>query len=308
MKLSIVATLYQSAPYIDEFCNRSGAIAQSLFGKDYEIILVNDGSPDESLEVALQISKNNSHITVVDLSRNFGHHKAMMTGLSHCSGELVYLIDSDLEEDPEWLTLFYNEMTTNDWDVVYGVQNCRKGGIFERISGEIFHKSFKALTGLKMTENFVTARLMTKRYVESLVQHKERELMIGGLWEITGYSQCPIVVKKHCSSQTTYSLSKKIQLFVNSITAFSSFPLVAIFYFGFLISFLSFTYAGFLILNWILFSTPLTGWTSVITSIWLLGGLIILFIGVIGVYLAKVFSETKQRPYVIIRKIYGKNK
>ena len=122
MKLSIVATLYQSAPYIDEFHKRASASAKQLLGDDYEIVLVNDGSPDNSLDLAIRLTERDSHVVVVDLSRNFGHHKAMMTGLAHAKGELVFLIDSDLEEEPEWLLSFASAMLDKRCDVVYGVQ------------------------------------------------------------------------------------------------------------------------------------------------------------------------------------------
>ena len=106
MKLSIVATLYQSAAHIIEFHQRASAAARQLAGEDYEIVLVNDGSPDNSLELVIQLTEEDSHTVVVDLSRNFGHHKAMMTGLEHSQGERVFLLDSDLEEEPEWLHEF----------------------------------------------------------------------------------------------------------------------------------------------------------------------------------------------------------
>ena len=106
MKLSIVTTLYQSGVHISEFHKRISSVAQRLVGDDYEIILVNDGSPDNSLDLAIKLTEQDSHISVVDLSRNFGHHKAMMTGLAHAEGKRVFLIDSDLEEEPEWLLTF----------------------------------------------------------------------------------------------------------------------------------------------------------------------------------------------------------
>ena len=114
MKLSIVATLYQSASYIIEFHQRASDAAKTLVGTDYEIILVNDGSPDTSLDIAIELSKQDHHLVVIDLSRNFGHHKAMMTGMAQAKGERVFLIDSDLEEKPEWLIEFSNiEKETN---------------------------------------------------------------------------------------------------------------------------------------------------------------------------------------------------
>ena len=210
MKLSIVATLYQSAPYIIEFHQRASAAALSLVGKDYEIVLVNDGSPDNSLDLAVQITERDSHVVVVDLSRNFGHHKAMMTGLAHTKGDHVLLIDSDLEEEPECLIAFAEQMQSQRCDVVYGVQEQRKGGWFERWSGQWFYFVFNVLTGLAVPANIVTARLMTRRYVDALLLHREREILIAGLWQITGFDQRSQVVKKHSSSETTYTLRKQM--------------------------------------------------------------------------------------------------
>ena len=190
MKLSIVATLYQSAPYISEFYQRASAAAQQLVGEDYEIVLVNDGSPDNSLDLAVQFTETDSHVVVVDLSRNFGHHKAMMTGLTTARGQRVFLIDSDLEEEPEWLLSFTRQMDVEASDVVYGIQSNRKGGFFEQITGRLFYRSFRLLTGIAQQNNIVTARLMSRRYVDALLLHKEREVNIGGLWIVTGFKQC----------------------------------------------------------------------------------------------------------------------
>lgn len=306
MKLSTVATLYQSVAYIDELYERVSAASRILAGNDYEIILVNDASPDNSLKLAIQLTERDSHIIVIDLSRNFGHHKAMMTGLAHARGELIFLIDSDLEEEPEWMLSFNEHMSQSDCDVVYGVQAQRKGNWFERWTGWWFYYLFKTLTGLTLPENMVTARLMTRPYVNALVSHKEREIFIAGLWHITGFRQCSQVIKKHNTSPTTYSLRKKMSLLVNSVTSFSHAPLVGIFYVGIFISLASVIYIAYLVIHWFFLDTPLIGWTSVMASIWLLGGMIISFIGVVGIYLSKIFSETKQRPYTIVRQIYAK--
>ena len=306
MKLSIVATLYQSEPYIGEFHQRATAAAKRLAGDDYEIVLVNDGSPDNSLELAVQLTKTDSHVIVVDLSRNFGHHKAMMTGLAHTKGEQIFLIDSDLEEEPEYLTSFAKQMRSSMCDVVYGVQVRRKGGWFERWSGQCYYRLLNALTGLNLPENIVTARLMTRRYVDALMRHAEREVFIAGLWHITGFDQKPHLVKKHSTSETTYTLRSKLSILINSVTSFSNAPLVGIFYIGVVISLLAAFYTVYLVIQWTLLAKPLSGWTSVMASIWLLGGMIISFIGLIGIYLSKIFSESKQRPYTIVRNIYQK--
>ncbi|MBW4710817.1 glycosyltransferase family 2 protein [Roseobacter sp. YSTF-M11] len=305
MKLSVVATLYQSENYISEFCRRATKSARSLSDDDYEIVLVNDGSPDNSLHVAVEITEKDPHIVVVDLSRNFGHHKAMMTGLSYAQGDQVFLVDSDLEEDPELVETFSKQMRDEGCDVVYGVQQRRKGNWFERWSGRWFYSLFKTLTGLTLPENVVTARLMSRRYVDALLSHREREVFMAGLWHITGFDQRPHAIKKHSTSTTTYTLRKKMSVLVNSVTSFSNAPLVGIFYIGLSISTLALCYIVYLVVYRVFLATPLSGWTSVMASIWLIGGMIISFIGIVGIYLSKIFSETKQRPYTIIRQVYG---
>jgi len=307
VKLSIVATLYQSAPHIREFHARASVAAQSVVGDDYEFVLVNDGSPDESLEMAIRLTESDPHVVVVDLSRNFGHHKAMMTGLAHATGDRIFLIDSDLEEAPELILPFSQKMEQNGDDVVYGVQEQRKGGWFERWSGSLFWSLIKRLSGLPLPANVVTARLMTRRYVDALLRHEEREVFIPGLWHITGFAQNAVPVRKLSSSHTTYSLKRKLSLLVNSVTSFSAFPLVAIFYTGLTIFTFACAYTTYLVFNWLFFSYPLLGWTSVMVSIWLLGGLILSGMGIIGIYLSKIFSESKRRPYTIVRRIYGRS-
>ena len=308
MKLSIVTTLYQSATYITEFYERASSVAQQLVNNDYEIVFVNDGSPDNSLDQSIRLADSDPHVLVVDLSRNFGHHKAMMTGLSHSTGEHIFLIDSDLEEDPELLLDFNRQLEEVKCDVVYGVQQQRKGGWFERWSGQWFYRFFKTLTGLALPENVVTARLMTRRYVNALLRYEEREIFMAGLWHITGFDQRHHIVNKHHTSESTYTIHRKISLLINSVTSFSNAPLVIIFYIGVSIFVLSLIYISYIIAQWFFLAKILSGWTSVIASIWLLGGMVISFIGVIGIYLSKIFSETKQRPYTIVRQIYAKRK
>ncbi len=274
---------------------------------DYEIVLVNDGSPDDSLEQAIQLSKMDEHVVVVDLSRNFGHHKAMMAGLENADGELVFLIDSDLEEEPEWLTDFHELMMAGGADVVYGRQQERKGNWFEKWSGELYYSMFNWLCNIDHPRNIVTARLMTRRYVDALLQHRERELVISCLWVTTGFKQVEQVVRKHNTSGTTYSLSKRFAHAANAITSFSEVPLRLIFYVGIVVFGCALVYATYLVALRFYLSEVVDGWTSVMVSIWLLGGMIISFVGVVGIYLSKVFSETKQRPHTIIRAIHGRS-
>ena len=303
MQLSIVSTLYRSASHLQEFHRRMSAAAR-VATADYEIILVNDGSPDESLSIALELFERDEHVRVIDLSRNFGHHKAMMTGLAHARGGLVFLIDSDLEEEPELLASFLEALGRSNADVAYGVQAARRGGLVERVSGWLFFTVFNRLSGWQIPPNLVTVRLMTRRYVSALVQHRERETMIAGLWAITGFRQVPIVVTKHSRGSSTYGLRRKLGILVNSVTSFSHKPLLFIFYLGTLIVAVAFVAAAYLIVRRLFFGELLAGWPSLIVSVWLLGGLTLFSLGIIGIYLSKVFLETKQRPFTIVREIH----
>ncbi len=303
MKLSIVATLYKSEVYVTEFCERVSVVARTLT-EDYEIVLVNDGSPDNSLQIAKQYADKHDNLIIIDLSRNFGHDKAMMTGLKYSSGDYIFLIDIDLEEEPEWLILFWERLKESGVDVVYGVQSKRRGGVIERFLGQLYYLAYRSLTGLQIPFNLVTARLMSRRYVDALTSFEEREMDLCGLWLITGFDQISYPVKKHSSSQTTYTFALKMNALVDSITSFSSAPLVMIFYIGIAISLIAVFFIGYLIILWFFFEKPPSGWTSVMASIWLLGGLVIAFIGIIGIYLSKVFSEAKHRPYTIIKDVY----
>ncbi len=157
MNLSIVTTLYYSAPYLHEFYTRICVEAEQMTD-NYEVIFVNDGSPDNSLDIALSFCEKDSRVRVVDLSRNFGHHKAMMTGLMYAKGELIFLIDVDLEEPPESLTIFYEKFQNSDVDVVYGVQGKRKGPWFNQVSGSLFYILFNFLSYYPIPHNPLTAR------------------------------------------------------------------------------------------------------------------------------------------------------
>ena len=306
MKLSVVATLYQSAAYVDELHRRIGDAVRGIAVDDFEIVLVNDGSPDASLEHAVALAATDPRVVVVDLSRNFGHHKAMMTGLAYALGDRVFLIDSDLEEDPGWLVPFTAQLERTGCDVVYGVQQRRKGGWFERWSGGLYYRLIPMLSGIDLPRDMVTARLMTRRYVDALLGHQEREIDIGGLWAITGFEQQPHVVAKLNTSATTYTLLHRGAVLINAITSFSNLPLLGIFYVGIAIFCIAASYTALVLVQWAFLARPVDGWTSLIVSIWLLGAMIISFLGVIGIYLAKMFSEVKRRPYTIVRQVHGR--
>lgn len=304
MKLSIVTTLYYSAPYIKEFYQRICNVADAI-ARDYEIVFVNDGSPDEAVEIAIALYKEDERVRVVDLSRNFGHHKAMMTGLMYAQGDLIFLIDVDLEEPPELLMTFYKEFRHNNVDVVYGVQSARHGSWFNRISGSLFYHLFNWLSDHPVSPSLLTARLMSQRYVKQLIKHKEHLFNIEGLWEITGFKQIPVTVNKEpYKGTTTYNFSRKLTYAINAITAFSNKPLRGIAYLGLLIIIPSSLYTIYLIIGHFLFNLNVYGWTALLVSLWFIAGLIIFILGIIATYISVILTEIKNRPYTIVRQFY----
>ncbi len=303
MQLSIVTTMYRSANYLAEFCQRASAAALQCV-THYEIILVNDGSPDDSLQVALGLRANNPNIKIIDLARNHGHHKAIMVGLTQACGELVFLLDVDLEEAPELLLDMHKELLRKQADVVYGVQIARQGGWFKRTTGEWFYRLFNSLSAITIPREMVMARLMRHEFVQTLISHRDQEPFLAGLSVLSGFSQVTLAVHKTYKGSSTYTLSRRVSQTINAITAFSSRPLALIFYLGSVISLFGFIFVGYVVVRAWLFGFA-EGWASVIASIWLIGGLIIFCLGIIGMYLARIYIETKPRPYAIIRKIYN---
>jgi putative glycosyltransferase len=303
MKLSIVATLYRSAASVAEFCSRAMAEADAI-SDDVEMILVNDGSPDDSLARALALQAADHRLVVLDLARNFGHHKAMMTGLAHARGDLVFLIDSDLEEPPELLARFYQEMTAGNWDVVYGVQARRRGGWFERASGAAFFRLVDMLSDQPLPRNLVTARLMRQGYVRALVAHRDRAAEMSYLWALTGFRQHAMQVEKLSLSPTTYSLSRKIGMAIRHITTTSTRLLYLVLYFGATISALSTLFIVYLLMRYLAHGIGVDGYTSLIVSVWFFGGATVLILGIIGIYIATILAEVKPRPYTHLRAIH----
>lgn len=306
MDLSIVTSLYYSAPYLEEFYRRSCASAEKI-ARSFEFVFVNDGSPDNSLAVALALHARDPRVRVIDLSRNFGHHKAVMTGLIHAHGDLVFMLDCDLEEPPEIVGTFHAAMLEQQADVAYGVQTERQGGFLKRFFGNLFYYLYNFLSDYPVPHNQIAARLMSKRYVAALVAHQDQEIFLGGLFVIAGFKQVPVVVNKTYKGETTYNLRRKVAVLVNSITSFSVKPLIFIFVLGIVIIVLAAIAALYLIIQRIFFGVFLAGWPSLIVSIWLLGGLTIFCLGIIGIYLSKVFMESKKRPYTVIRSVYDRS-
>ena len=309
MRLSVVATLYYSAPYLDEFVTRCVASAEKVTS-DFELLLIDDGSPDASLANALFLAQNEPRLKVVELSRNFGHHAAMLAGLAHACGDLIFLLDSDLEEPPELLGSFLEIMQREDADVVFGVHDRSQGSWFRRWSGRTFWKVFNMLSDVKAETNRCAISLMTRQYAEVLSALPERNVSLVGLFAWPGFKQIPISIERRIRREkSTYTSRKRLSLFAKSIVDFSAKPLVAIFYLGVIIAGFAFATALYFLIAKIINPDAIeAGFTSIIVSIWLVGGIIISVLGVVGIYVSQLYIEAKGRPRAIVRRIHTFNK
>ncbi len=270
------------------------------------MIFVDDGSPRGVLAQVVPSLITDPNVRVIRLSRKFGHQRAIMTGLMHATGDFVFLINSNLQEDPALLESFYSKLISTGADVVFG--SCASQAGWRASLSRKVHKRVSALlSNPPLAGSGLTVRLMTADYVRSLVQHQERELYLAGLWQITGFDQVPMVINEACSETSSERFTHKVKAQVDAVTSFSNKPLVYIFYIGAFIFMISSIAAAYLIIDRIFFRVFLGGWPSVIVSIWMLGGLTIFSLGLLGIYISKIFTETKQRPYTIIREIYGAN-
>ncbi len=303
--LSIVTTMYRSRAYLEEFLQGCLDAVSSLPIGSFEIILVNDGSPDDSLAYALQRKNDIPQLVVVDLSRNFGHHAAMLAGMQCSRGKLIFLIDCDLEVPPTVLPLFFEKHKVTGADLIYGYQEARKGRWFERWSGSVFWKGFNLMSELKVPENMLTERLMTRRYIDALMRLGDHNLFLGGMMTWVGFDQIGLPIRKGMrEGKSTYTLLRRVHLMINAITSFTAQPLVWMFNTGLLITVLSFAYLAYLILRRLLFGDVLLGFTSMMGMMALSLGILTTALGLIGIYLGKVFSQVQNRPNYIIRNIY----
>ena len=268
---------------------------------EYEIVLVNDGSPDGSLESAVALRNKYSRIKIVDLTRNFGHHKAMLAGLQHASGDNIFLIDCDLEEKPELIVEFWQTMCQSPGvDLIYGVQQgVRKGGWLERLTGSLYYLAYRVIA------DDGRVRLMTRRYVEALLKFEERDFYFGPMCSLAGFTQRPLGITKGNKGVSSYSAFRKYQLFLDSILAFSQKPLYAIYYTGISVTLLTLAYSGYIVATKVFFSVGVEGWTSLLVAICFFGGLNILFMGIIAIYIAKILVEVKRRPPFLVKEILG---
>ncbi len=303
--LSIVSTMYRSRAFLEVFLAGCVESLAEIGINNYEIVLVNDGSPDDSIAYAKSRQADLPGLVVIDLSRNFGHHHAMQAGMRQASGALIFLIDCDLEVQPSVLVPFFERLRDTGADVVFGYQEVRKGSWFEQLSGGIFWKGFNLLSETKIPENILTERLMTRRFVEALLSLGDRNVFLGGMMSWTGFVQIGMpVLKKQRTGQSTYTLMKRVNLMVNAVSSFSSRPLTWLFNAGVLITALSFLYVAYLLARKVVFGDTLLGFTSLMAMMALSLGISTTALGLVGIYLGKVFNQVQNRPTYIIKDIH----
>ncbi len=302
--LSIVASLYRSESTLPAFHEQVTLAARRRAGDDYEIVLVNDGSPDGTLSMALGIQEADPHIVLVDLSRNFGHHRAMMAGLRQSRGTLVFLLDSDLDEDPAWLDEFAESMDRERCDVVYGVQVRRRGNLAGRCLAAAGYALFRRITGVDVPPNIVTARLMTRRYVDALLRRDNPEKVIAVLWHEAGFRQVPRPVKKGASGRPAYTFLERFAVAESLAASFSALPLRIVWTMGMTMAVVATVGMACVIARWLLgMGTGTLAWATLL-SVWLLGGLGLAALAFVGTIAAKSLAAT--RPVeTVIRQIHG---
>lgn len=294
MKISIATTIFNSADYIDDFYKKSLAAIKSLRLKnlDYEFVFVDDGSQDNSYQIVKKLAAKDKKIKIIKLSRNFGHHKARITSIIHSSGDLVFYLDSDLEEDPKNLKQFYQTLKSQEnLEMVYACRDNRSEHFSKKNASLIFHFFFRYLTNFHNISNIVSSRLMTKAFVNKLLLFKETEIYSVGIFELIGCKRKKITIEKSYKGKSSYNLSRNISLATKAILSFSNKPLYFIPYLGALMIALSLFFFVILQPNILLF------------SIWFNSGIIISSISVLALYLGEIMLESKNRPRVIIEEI-----
>jgi glycosyltransferase involved in cell wall biosynthesis len=303
--LSIVAPCYNEQDCVLEFHRRATACALGAAGDSYEIVLVNDGSRDNTWTLMRGLAAQDPHVVAVNLSRNFGHQKALSAGLHVCRGDRVLVIDADLQDPPELLPDMMRRMDEG-YDVVFGQRRRRDGeSTFKTASAAAFYRLLRRLTDIDIPSDTGDFRLMTRRTVDIFKTMPEQFRFIRGLISWIGLHQTPIVYdrKPRHGGQSGYPLRKMIAFATDAITSFSVIPLRIVTYIGLLASLASALVFGYAVVQWLRGAT-ITGWTSLACMILAIGGLQFLFLGVLGEYVGRIYIEGKRRPLFIIDSIY----
>ncbi|GAC1412747.1 MAG: glycosyltransferase family 2 protein [Candidatus Velthaea sp.] len=303
--LSIVVPLFNEELNVDELLRRITSVAATVAGApSYEIVCVNDGSRDGTLAKLRAHAASDSHIVIVDLSRNFGHQLAATAGLDTAEGDAVVLIDGDLQDPPELIAAFVDEWRKG-FDVVYAIRRSRRGeSRFKVLTASVFYRLTRRLTNVSIPVDTGDFRLMSRRVVDALKQVRERHRFIRGLVSWVGYRQIGIEYDRdeRFAGVTKYPVSKMLSFAIDGITSFSEVPLRFASYLGFITSGFAFVYA-IIVLALKFAHQNYPGYTSTIIAILFLGGVQLVGIGILGEYIGRIYDEIKGRPLYLVASI-----
>jgi putative glycosyltransferase len=302
VEISVVTTIHKNEDIFDIFITKFYEEFKKSGVTKFEIIFVIDEKQDNSFKRLVELKDKFKNISIINLTKNFGHHEAILTGIEHATGKFTFVIDSDLEEDPAIFSDFYKEIKKENVDLVIGYQKKRKGGLFEKISGNLAYFYLNKVLKIEYPKNPTNASIMTKQFRESLLKHPEKSINYIGLLTITGFNHVFIQIQKHSKSKSTYTLRKKVDHLLNISLTYSTKSLTFLFYVALTNFVFSLVFVMHLVYKY--YTTEiLDGYTSILISVWFFSSIIILFLGVLSFYLKIIMKEVKSRPRTIIKNI-----
>ena len=302
---SLVIPIYNEEKLIDELLKRTISSVES-FASDYEIIIVDDGSSDKSLDILMQWQKTNNRIVVLSLSKNFGHQAAFTAGLEYAGGEIVAMMDGDLQDPPELLVDMYRKITDEDLDIISGKKSGRRGSRNRNLLSALFHLFFRYIGDIRNMENAGNYSMMRREAVDALLMMKEKVRYLPGLRTFIGFRQDYVgfVRDDRYKGKPKMSFGKLFILATDAIFSFSRFPIRFCLVLG-TVGTLVFMMAGVYVLIAKAFGFAISGWSSILLSIYFLGSIQLVFLGILGEYVYRSYKESQNRPVYFIRKIYG---
>ena len=305
--LSIVVPCFNEEACLLALHERLSAAAREAFGEDYEILLINDGSKDGSWRVMRELAAGDPHIVAIDLSRNHGHQLALTAGLDLCRGDLILIIDADLQDPPGLLPKMIETMAMEEADVVYGVRSSRAGETaFKRATAHGFYRLLARATDVDIPLDAGDFRLMSRRALNVLLAMPEQARFIRGMVAWIGFKQVPIVYDRdqRFAGETKYPLRKMVRFALDALTGFSSAPLKLASHAG-----LALSVGSVLIILYILFAWSggrnVPGWTSLMLVVVVLGAIQMFVLALMGEYIGRLYNESKGRPLYIVQEIAG---
>jgi glycosyltransferase involved in cell wall biosynthesis len=305
-ELSVVVPLFNEADNLQTLLSRLSDTLQSV-GLSYEIVLVNDGSRDRTLELAIEYTQKDSRIKLVNLSRNFGKEIALTAGIDFSSGQAVIPIDADLQDPPELIGELVNKWQEG-FDVVYATRRSRQGETWlKRWTADSFYRVIGKISKVQIPRNTGDFRLLDRRVVEALQQLPERTRFMKGLFAWVGYRQVAIEFDRQprYGGNTSWNFWKLWNFALDGITSFSSVPLRFWTYLGLVIAIIALIYASFLVIRTLVQGIDVPGYASIMVAVLFMGGINLISLGMIGEYLGRIYEETKQRPLYLVRETYG---